>query len=112
MVAVAQYIPDDPEEQQSVLAVLQEHPELQEVILSASAKARDIFSDVRITLDTRRYDEWDAPVRMLFLVDDPWPAFQEASRRFIRWLSRDAKYDDELILIMPVWNGPLESARR
>jgi 2-oxo-4-hydroxy-4-carboxy--5-ureidoimidazoline (OHCU) decarboxylase len=56
MVAVAQFIPKDPEQKESVLAVLRAHPELQEFIARASEKAEEIFPDVPITLDTVRYD--------------------------------------------------------
>jgi hypothetical protein len=112
MVAVAQFIPKDPKEQESVLEALRAQPDLQDVILEASAKAQDVFTDVRITLDTRQYEEWDAPVRMFILVGDPWPGFKSSSKRYIEWLSHEARYDADSILIMPVWNGPLASASK
>ncbi len=64
MVAVAQFIPQDPEQKESVLAVLREHPELQDFIVRAREKAAEIFPEFRVTLDTVQYDDWDPPVTM------------------------------------------------
>ena len=62
MVAVAQLLPKDPKEQAPVLEVLRAHPELREFIAHATEKARDVFSNPEIHLDTVRYDEWDPPL--------------------------------------------------
>jgi len=111
MVAVAQFIPQDPKEQESVLAVLREHPELQNFILRASQAAEEHFSNFSITLDTMQHDDWDPPVRMLVWVDQPWDAFNTSAQRFTHWLAYDADHDKELLFVMPMWDGPLESAR-
>lgn len=110
MVAVAQFIPQDPKEQESVLAVLREHPELQDYILHVSDKAKEIFPDFRVTLDTVQYDEWDPPVTMTVWVPLRWPQFLEANQRFTHWLVHKADHDKELLFVMPMWDGPLESA--
>ena len=57
MVAIAQYMPDDPRQMASVLSVLAEHPELQEFIAQVSDEARRTFPDVVIELDAARYEE-------------------------------------------------------
>lgn len=109
MVAVAQFIPNDPNEKESVLAVLRDHPELQDFIARASEKARTSFADVRITLDTVRYDDWDPPVRMLIHVTQPWHQFKAIRNEYVRWLTEDPAFDLDVILVMPQWNGPIES---
>jgi len=111
MVAVAQFIPKDPKEKESVLAVLRVHPELPDFILRASEKAEEIFPEVRIALDTVRYDEWDPPVSMTLHVVQPWSEFGRAYDRFLNWLSPNPEYNRDLILVMPMWAGPLESHR-
>ena len=110
MVAVAQFIPADPDQKASVLAVLREHPEMAAMIVRASEKTGDIFAKYRITLDTRQYDDWDPPVRMLVWVDEPWEAFKADVERFTHWLAHDASHDRKLLFIMPMWDGPLETA--
>lgn len=82
MVAVARLIPKDPEEKESVLAVLREHPELQDFIAHVSAKAEEMFPDVSITLDTVRYDDWDPPVRLLVHITQPWDKYAASSDAF------------------------------
>ena len=111
MVAVAQFIPTDPDQKASVLAVLREHPELSRFILRASEKAKEVFPDIRVTLDTVRYDEWDPPVSMTIHVTQPWSDFVPSFAQYRQWLSYDADYPRSHILVMPVWSGPLESSR-
>ena len=112
MVAVAQYIPDDPQQKASVLAVLREHPELQGFIARASAKAEELFPETRITLDAVQYDEWDPPVRMIVKITQPWPDYQAASDTFIHWVGHLPDYKRDLILVMPMWNGPIETLQQ
>jgi hypothetical protein len=111
MVAVAQFIPDDPQQKESVLAVLREHPELQGFITRASEKARELFPDMSVEVDTVQYEEWDPSVRMIITVTQPWTEFQSRRRDFVQWLIQDPAFDLDLILVMPQWNGPIESYR-
>lgn len=111
MVAVAQFIPKDPMEKESVLAVLRQHPELQDFILRASVKAEAIFPEVRITLDTVRYDEWDPPVRMKVHAVETLDRFEELFSRYTQWLAYDADYPQDLIQVLPLWAGTATSAR-
>ncbi len=108
MVAVAQFIPDDPAEKESVLAVLREYPELQDFIARASEKAEELFPDVAIALDTVQYDDWDPPVRMIIHVTQPWNEFRLLRSDFVRWLTQDPAFDMDVILVMPMWHGPIE----
>ena len=61
MAAVAQLVSEDPQEQQSVAAVLRDHPELKSFMARVCVKAEDIFPESSFSVDTVRYDEWDAP---------------------------------------------------
>lgn len=109
MVTVAQFIPQDPEQKESVLAVLREHPELREFIQHASEKADEVFPNVRISLDTVQYDEWDPPVTMTINVIQSWSAFHQSYNEYVNWLISNPDFPRELILVMPVWHGPLET---
>lgn len=111
MVAMVQFIPQDPKEKESVLAVLREYPELQDFILRASEKAEMIFPDVRITLDTVRHDDWDPPVRMKVHAVDTLDRFEALFSQYTYWLAYDANYPQELISVMPLWAGPRASSR-
>ena len=109
MVAVAQFIPKDPEHKESILAVLREHPELKDFILRSLEHAEAVFPEVQITLDAVQYDEWDLPVTLTLYVTQPWHDFNRAYDAFLQWLVSDPDYQRELILVMPVWHGPLDS---
>jgi hypothetical protein len=112
MVAVAQFIPDDPKERASVIGVLKEHPELEDLIGRATQKAREMFPEVRVELDTVRYDEWDPPIRLRLHLTQPWEQYRTTSREFIHWLANDPGFDLDTILVMPLWAGPIESYSR
>lgn len=112
MVAVAQFIPDDPKEKESVLAVLRAHPELQDFIARASRKARELSPNVAIELDTVRYDNWDPPIRMLVHFKVPWEEYRVVSNDYIHWFANDPGFDLDAILVMPLWTGPIESISR
>jgi hypothetical protein len=109
MVAVAQYIPDDPEEQESVFAVLQEHPELRGFIQRAVQKAGGIFPELRVVLDSRHHDEFDPPIRLLLHVNESLAEFNEHYHGYARWLASEPDYPQDLILVMPLWDGPRRS---
>jgi hypothetical protein len=109
MVAVSQFIPDDPKEKESVLAVLRTYPELQEFITRAIQKAEDMFPEVRVELDTVRYEEWDPPIRLRLHLTQPWEQYRKSSDEFIHWFANDPGFDLDTILVMPLWAGPIES---
>ncbi len=109
MVAVAQFIPQDPREKESVLTVLREHPELREFIQSAVQKAIEIFPEPRVALDSTRYEDIDPPVRLLLYVSESLTAFDRHYHRYARWLAHEAGYPQELISVMPLWSGSPKS---
>ncbi|MEJ7901205.1 MAG: hypothetical protein WKF63_05120 [Thermomicrobiales bacterium] len=112
MVAVAQFIPKDPKEKESVLAVLREHPELQDLIARVSEKAEEMFPEVSISLDTVQYDDWDPPVRMLIHITQDWNDYKQSSEAFRHWLAYLPGYEREHIFVMSMWAGPVETARQ
>lgn len=105
MVAVASLLPDNPEDEASVLAVLREHPELRAFIQQASAKALELFPGATIQLDTVRYDEWDPPVRMRVLVKGDLERVESIRRDYMRWLQTTLEYPENLIFVFPQWTG-------
>ena len=109
MVAVAPYIPDDPREKDSVLSVLREHPELNDFIADVGTEAHRRFPDVRIELDTVRYDEWDPPLRMRVYVTQPWPEYRKAVDTFTHDVGRRSDYNRDVIFVFPNWVGPIET---
>ena len=109
MVAVSRYFPDDPKQKESVHAVLREHPELPDFIARVSEKATEMFPEVSIALDTERYDEWDPQLRLLVRITQPWDEFKKTSDEFIHWYARQPGWDLDLIVVMPMWAGPIET---
>ncbi|MGN6033641.1 MAG: hypothetical protein ACTHQE_18450 [Thermomicrobiales bacterium] len=105
MVAVASLLPDNPEEEASVLAVLREHPELRTFIQQASTKALEFFPGASIQLDTARYDEWDPPVTMnVFVRDDQRDDQDDMVQRrleYVRWLRDHLAYPEDMIFVFP-----------
>ena len=112
MVAVAQYIPTDPEQKASVLAVLREHPELNDFIQRAIQKAEEIFPSPNVTLDTVRYEEYDPPVRLQLLVAEPLMSFDQHYSDYIAWLVRASHYPEHLVQVLPLWRRPTYTARQ
>lgn len=101
MVAVAQLMPADPEEQRTVRGVLRELPELPGFIARATERAQKTFTDPEIHLDTVRYDEWDPPLRLIIRVPMSWSTFEPAFDAYLKWLSPNPQYDRGLILGFP-----------
>jgi hypothetical protein len=111
MVAMAKLIPEDPQEQESVLAVLRQHPELKNFIAKATAKAEEVFPGATMHLDTVQYDDWDPPVRLIVRSPLPMPEYRVAVNGYIRWLTAQPDYDQEMIFVFPQWWGSLDSVR-
>lgn len=96
MVAVAQLMPEDPEDQRTVLGVLREHPELPGFIDRATERARDVFTDPEIYLDTVRYDDWDSPLPLIIRASTPWSLFEPISDEYLHRLHGQPKHDEDL----------------
>lgn len=103
MVAVASLLPDNPEEEASVLAVLREHPELRTFIQQASTKALELFPGASIQLDTVRYDAWDPPVCMRLYIPQEYEDREHGLDAFIGWVADAPGYDPDLISFLPLW---------
>jgi len=101
MVAVANLLPDNPEQEASVLALLKEHPELRTFIQQASAKALEVFPGASIQLDTVRYDEWDPPMTMNVFVREGQDDMIQRRLDYVRWLREHLAYPEDMIFVFP-----------
>lgn len=110
MVAIANLIPKTPEAQTSVLSVLEAHPELRGIIARTSAKAEELVPNATIRLESIQYDEWDPPLQLVVSMPLPWEEYKTKQDAFIAWISAQSDIDLDLILPIPMWTGPLESA--
>lgn len=111
MVAMAQLIPNDPDEQASVLEVLRQHPELKGFIAKASAKAEEVFPGATMHLDTVSYDEWDPPVRLIIHARLPWETFESSLDGYLSWLVAQSDFDEQLIQVIPQFRQDIEGDR-
>lgn len=105
MVAVANLLPDNPEDEATVLSLLKEHPELRTFIQQASAKALELFPGSTIELDTVRYDDWDPPMRMIVSVRGDLEGLMPARMDYLRWLHAALSYPEDLIFVFTQWVG-------
>ena len=105
MVAVANLLPENPEDEASVLALLKEHPDLRAFIQQASAKALEVFPGATIQLDTVRYDPWDPPMRMRILAPGDLEQVGASRMDYFRWLHAHLDYPEDLIFVFPQWTG-------
>ena len=103
MVAMAQFIPEDPREKDAVEAVLSAHPELESFIADVSEIANRSFTDVQFVMDARRYEEDDPLLTFRVEVAQPWEDYQQVVNQFIRTVGTRSDYDRDLILVMPTW---------
>ena len=103
MVAVANLLPENPEDEASVLAVLKEHPQARAFIQQASEKAQELFPGVRISLDAVQWEEWDPPLRIVLHIRQPWERYKAAILEFASWTGVQPTFDPGLIGVLPLW---------
>jgi hypothetical protein len=103
MVAVANLLPEDPEDEASVLAVLREHPEARTFIQQASEKAQECFPGVRISLDAVQWEKGDPPLRLVLHISQSWHDYSIAIQTFTRWLGGRPLADLETVGLLPLW---------
>ena len=103
MVAVANLLPENPEDEASVLAVLREHPEARTFIQQASEKAQELFPDVRISLDAVQWEADDPPLRIVLHIRQPWEEYSIAIKGFAGWLGAEPTFDLGLVGVLPLW---------
>lgn len=111
MIAIKDMLPSDADEQARIERILREQPDLQLMIERARVKAREMFSNPRFTLDTRQYDDWDPPIRLIIRADVPDQEFSDALLGYIDWMSQDADYDRDRISISPLLHRMPASSR-
>lgn len=105
MVAVANLLPENPEDEASVLALLKEYPDLRAFIQQASAKALEVFPHATIRLDTTRHDEWDPPMRMNIFIRGDLEQVNRDRMAYLRWLHVALDYPEDLVFVIPQWIG-------
>ncbi|MGC4108035.1 MAG: hypothetical protein QM753_17065 [Thermomicrobiales bacterium] len=105
MIAVADLIPTDPDEQRTVRSVLDAHPELRGFIARASAKAEALFPGATIRLDSVQYDEWDPPLQLTVLARLPLPEFSQRTDMLMSWVRSRPDNRPDLLAIFPQWAG-------
>jgi hypothetical protein len=100
MVAMTQMMPTDPDERETVRQVLREHPELEAFIERIGQHAIEMFPGAEMSLDTRQYDDWDPPLRMI--VTAPYTdreAFSRRDRAWTSWLLAQPDYDPARLFV-------------
>lgn len=102
MIAIKDMLPPDADEQREIERILREQPDLRVMIEKAQAKAREMFPDPHFTLDTRQYDDWDPPIRLIIRADVADADFSEALLGYVHWMSHDPDYDRDRISISPL----------
>ena len=102
MIAIDAMLPDDVDEQREIERILREQPDLEVIIAKAQAKAREMFANPRFTLDTRQYDDWDPPIRLIVRADVPDEEYSDALLGYIHWMSHEPAYDRDRITISPL----------
>lgn len=105
MIAVADLIPSDPDEQRTVRSILDANPQVRGFIMRASAKAEELFPGATIRLDAVQYDEWDPPLQLTILARMPLPAFGQRADALMAWARSRDDYRPDLVAIFPQWAG-------
>lgn len=49
---------------------------------------------------------------MLVHLTQPWDDYTASSDAFFKWFAHHPGYEPDLITVMPLWNGPIETYRR
>jgi hypothetical protein len=111
MIAIKDMLPTDADEQAQIERILREQPDLQVMIEKAQAKAHEMFSDPHFTLDTRQYDDWDPPIRLIIRADVAESDYSDALLGYIHWMSHEPGYDRDRIMIFPFLHAVSGTAR-
>lgn len=111
MIAIKDMLPSDADEQQEIQRILREQPDLRVMIEKAQAKAHEMFSDPHFILDTRQYDAWDPPIRLIVRANVAEDDYREALLGYIHWMSHDPEYDRDRINISPLLHRVPAAAR-
>lgn len=111
MSAIADMLPPDAAEQAKIQRILREQPDLAAMIERAQAKARDMFSDPRFTLDTRQYDDWDPPIRLVVRADVPEESFDTTFLGYVHWLAMDPGIDLDRLGVFPMLHAVARANR-
>ena len=101
MVVSQRYLPEDDPRLPDAAAVLANNPDIRAMVEKIAGHAASFFRWTSVSLDTRRYDDWDPPLRMTITVpytgEEEWPRqYQE----FKTWLAEQDDYDVNRLSVM------------
>jgi hypothetical protein len=100
MVALSRMLPTDPDEREQVRRVLREHPALEAFIERLGRHAAEVFPGAELALDTRQYDDWDPPIRVI--VTAPYTdraAFVARDREWTTWLLTQPEFNPSQVFV-------------
>ena len=102
---VAQYVSDNPREQDYVRSVLHQYPYLRPFIEEVTALARESFPEVNIHLGPQRYEDDDPLLHLMIEVTQSREEYERSFRQFVHTVVRHPAHDSEVLLVMPTWVG-------
>lgn len=103
MVAQSDSLPQHERERAEASEVLMQNPDIRGMVERIAGHAASSFGWMSVSLDTRQYDEWDPPVRLIITV--PYLDREEWTRRyrsFVDWLAQQPDYDPDRLFTMVV----------
>lgn len=111
MNAISDMLPTDADEQAEIERILHEQPDLAGMIEKAQAKAREMFSNPRFSLDTHGYDDWDPPIRLVVRADVPEESFDASLLGYVHWLGLEPGVDLDRLWVEPMLHAVTGSHR-
>ena len=103
MVAQQGYLLQDKHDRSDVGEILERNPDIRAMVEKIAGHAASLFRWMSVSLDTRQYDEWDPPARLIITV--PYLDREEWTRQyrsFVDWLAQQSDYDPDRLFTMVV----------
>jgi hypothetical protein len=101
MAAEYSLMPTDQDRLSDVSEVLEKNPDIQKMVEIVAGHAASWFKWMTVELDTRRYDDWDPPLRLTirtpYLGEEEW-AHQYIE--FVTWVAHHKDYDPDRLGVM------------
>lgn len=111
MSAISDMLPADADDQAAIERLLREQLDLTGMIETAQTKAREMFVNPRFSLDTRQYDDWDPPIRLVVRADVPEETFDASLLGYVHWLALEPGVDLDRLGIEPMLHAVTGSNR-
>lgn len=103
MVAQRDPLPQDKHQGVDVDDVLASNPDIRRMVEKIAGHAATSFMWLSIELDTRQYEEWDPPLRLLitspYFDRDKWA---QQYQTFMTWLADLDGYDPDRLFVMVI----------